>query len=57
MRYPCKGIFQTKLTLVPNEAMVPLERITPQTKKPTGHLGVVLETNMNDLADSTILTL
>lgn len=43
MRYPCKGILQTKQTSVPNEAMVPSERTNPQTEKPTGHLDVVLK--------------
>jgi hypothetical protein len=56
MKYPCKGIRRTKRTLVPNEAMVPLEQTHPQTQKRTGHLDVVLKTDMNDLADSTLLT-
>lgn len=43
MRYPCKGILQTKQTSVPNEAMVPSERKNPQTQKPAGHLDVVLK--------------
>jgi hypothetical protein len=42
MKYPCKGILQTKRTLVLNEAMVPLERTHRQTRTPTGHLDVVL---------------
>jgi hypothetical protein len=57
MKYPCKGILRTKQTLVSNEAMVPLEQTHPQIQKPTGHLDVVLKTDMNDIADSTILTL